>query len=152
MGRDHGADGLFRAPRARDVHGEPAGDRRLTDRRPEHDLVHVDEMLPEALDVDLGPVGGGIGLEDPDDLCDGTEGVLPGHCGCAPGHCTHRSLLMRLAGSRGGWVLSEDYVREHHASKCDAEHDDHDCSPHDSPLSEWISQQYGEPVRAKSMT
>ena len=42
-------------------------------------FVHVDEMLTQPLDVGLGPVRGGIGLEDLDDLRDGANRVLPGH-------------------------------------------------------------------------
>ena len=57
----------------------PLASARSTRPRPHRHLVHVDQVLAQSADIDLGPVGRGIGLEDAHDLLDGAEGLLAGH-------------------------------------------------------------------------
>ena len=52
------------------------GNRRPSGGRTKRDVVHVDEMLAQGLEVHLGPVGRGVGLEDPYHLGDGGVGIL----------------------------------------------------------------------------
>src|SRR5260370_24957911 len=56
MGDDHRADRLLGATGASHIHHEPAGHLGLPDLRPQHYLVHIDEVLAEAFQIDLAPV------------------------------------------------------------------------------------------------
>ena len=46
--------------------------------RAHRDVVHVDEVLPQRLHVDLRPVSPRVGVEKPHDLGDRCEGLLAG--------------------------------------------------------------------------
>jgi hypothetical protein len=60
----------------------------------QHHLVHIDEVLAEPFNIDLGPIGGRIRIEDPDDLRDGAEGILSWHCWSARSHPMHRAHVL----------------------------------------------------------
>lgn len=62
------------------AHVEDRAVRHLLDphRRAHRDVVHIDQVLPQRLEVDLRPVGARVGVEDPHDLGDGREGFLAG--------------------------------------------------------------------------
>ena len=69
------------------------------------DVVHVDEVAPQRLDIDLGPIGLGIGLEDLDDFLNGRERALPGLCGdsadrAASAHHVHGMRVAVVSGHR----------------------------------------------------
>src|SRR5688572_27760950 len=104
-------------------------------------------MLAEPLDIDLGPVRGRIRIEEPDDLCNGAEGILTRHRRYARGHPLHCAHVLSVhvapvprhgvvtMGPRRWRMLSEDGVREDPPREGDAERDGQDCSPHDLLLS-----------------
>jgi hypothetical protein len=123
-------------------------------------------MLAEAFQIDLAPVSRGIGVEHPDDLGDGPEGVLPRHRG-RPGrgrpmlHAVHRvvghghlALVHRLMLHRlvlHGRILGKDSVRHEPRTECDAERDQNR-SPHGLLLTGKLSRmEYAEREVSKSM-
>jgi hypothetical protein len=58
---------------------QPVVDRAVDGSRLECNLVHIDEVLAQCNQVDLGPVGVRIGLQKAHDFLDGTEGILARH-------------------------------------------------------------------------
>src|SRR6266511_3721688 len=103
MRDDHGADRLGGPAGSRDLHRKAARHLRRLDRCAQHDLVHVDQVLAEALDVDLGPVGGGIRLERPHHLGHRPEGALSRLHGAV----THRVMHLVHALRHGAvWHLA----------------------------------------------
>jgi len=44
----------------------------------EGEIIHVDQVIPEGIEIDFRPVGLGVGLQQPDDLGQGAEGRLAG--------------------------------------------------------------------------
>ena len=63
---------------ARHLEPHARADRRAGDIRLERHIVHVDEMLPERVDVDLRPVCLRVRVQKRDDFLDCGEGALAG--------------------------------------------------------------------------
>ena len=96
VGVRHPPDGGNRPALARHREARARGDRFLPNKSAHRDVVHVDEVLPESLDVDPGPVGGRIGAENGDDLSDGGERGLASAGGTdlsCPGRMSHALLM-----------------------------------------------------------
>lgn len=86
IGRAHHRGVRFRHPAdcargtslSRHREARASGDRLLPDDSAHRDVVHVEEVLPQPLDVHLSPVRGRIGPQDGDNLGDGGEHGLAG--------------------------------------------------------------------------
>ena len=76
MRGDHALDRLERAAASGHRDLKTAVNRLCRGIRVQRDLVHVDKMLAQRFEIDLGPVGLGIGFENADNLLNGAEGVL----------------------------------------------------------------------------
>jgi hypothetical protein len=77
-GGDHLLDGDERAPAAGDSDFQSAVYLLGCELVLQRDLVHVDQVLPQGFEIDLRPVGLGVGVEDADDSLARPEGVLAG--------------------------------------------------------------------------
>ena len=77
----HALDRLQRAVAAGHLDAQAVLDRLLLCCRSHRHFVHVDQMLPQGIDIDLGPVGVRIGLQPRDDLLDRAERGLTGFRG-----------------------------------------------------------------------
>lgn len=74
--RNHPLDRRDRSAGAGNCHLYPAFDRLSRGIGLEGQLIHVDEMLTKHLEIDPGPVGFGVGLEDPHDLLHSAESIF----------------------------------------------------------------------------
>jgi hypothetical protein len=105
--RRHAPDGAHRAAGA--AHGEARAARHgvLPRGAAQRDLVHVHEMRAQPLEIDAGPVGGRVGLEQPHHLGDRRVGRLAAlrgapAAGRAGGVLHARGVRVRLGAGRRG--------------------------------------------------
>ena len=89
----HALDRLQRAGAARHLDAQAVINRLLLCCRSHRHFVHVDQMLPQGIDISLGPVGLWIGLQLSDDLLNRTE-----------------------RGDRVAWGFSLAWLMPHHAA------------------------------------
>ncbi|MBY5435378.1 hypothetical protein [Rhizobium leguminosarum] len=92
---DHPLNGGKGAALSRDGDRQAAVDRRRRRVCPQRYLVHVDQMLTQRFEIDLRPIGRGIGLQDADDFLNGAKGVLAWHGRRVHAHL-HRPLAVHL--------------------------------------------------------